>query len=185
MRPLYIFILLTLTLLGMQAHSKEVLVLFPVEVSASDADLASDFGSALQEGLQSRYEVYYGPAVEAELEKATVDFIYPRQMERGELFTSYVAYIELLGREVDQQLLDAANGPPQTNLRPQCEINRDRHLPPTLQHLAHSHHQFHHHHQVPRLTLHRMGLLDGRMFFHFVEFFHSSHIILRYQLDKI
>lgn len=45
------------------------LVLFPIEVSAVDADFAEDFGSALQEGLTTRYTVFYGPQVEAELEK--------------------------------------------------------------------------------------------------------------------
>ncbi len=62
----FIFILICLSA---QAFSKDVLVLFPVEVSAADADLAGDYGSALQEGLQSRYKVFYGPAVEADLEK--------------------------------------------------------------------------------------------------------------------
>ena len=42
--------------------------------------------------------------LEAELEKAAVDFLYPRHMDKGELFTTYVAYLELLGRELDQQL---------------------------------------------------------------------------------
>ena len=45
--------------------------------------------------------------LEVELEKATVDFIYPRQRERNELFTTYVAYLELLCRELDNQLKPA------------------------------------------------------------------------------
>ena len=46
--------------------------------------------------------------LEAELEKATLDFMYPRAMEKTELYTTYVAYLELLGRELDQQLHPAA-----------------------------------------------------------------------------
>ena len=45
--------------------------------------------------------------LEAELEKATLDFMYPRHMEKTELYTTYVAYLELLGRELDQQLYPA------------------------------------------------------------------------------
>ena len=44
---------------------------------------------------------------EAELEKATLDFLHARPREKGELFTTYVAYLELLGRELDQQLSPA------------------------------------------------------------------------------
>ncbi len=47
---------------------KPVLVLFPVEVEEQDESSAEVFGSALQEGLQDQYVVYYGPSVEAELE---------------------------------------------------------------------------------------------------------------------
>lgn len=49
--------------------SKEVLVLFPIQVDEQDLRFESDFGTALQEGLQSRYQVYYGPGVEKELER--------------------------------------------------------------------------------------------------------------------
>ena len=42
--------------------------------------------------------------LEVELEKATVDFLFPRSRERNELFTAYVAHLELLARELDQQL---------------------------------------------------------------------------------
>ena len=41
--------------------------------------------------------------LEAELEKAVLDFMYPRSMEKQELYTTYAAYLELLGRELDQQ----------------------------------------------------------------------------------
>ena len=49
--------------------AKPVLVLFPIEVNEADAEYEDEFGSALQQGLQSRYKVYYGPAVEKELER--------------------------------------------------------------------------------------------------------------------
>ena len=45
--------------------------------------------------------------LEVELEKAAVDFLYPRQRERNELFTAYVAHLELLARELDTQLQPA------------------------------------------------------------------------------
>ena len=45
--------------------------------------------------------------LEAELEKATLEFLHARAREKGELFTTYVAYLELLGRELDQQLSPA------------------------------------------------------------------------------
>lgn len=48
---------------------KSVLVLFPIEVDEEDAKYEEDFSSALQEGLQARYTVFYGPTVETELEK--------------------------------------------------------------------------------------------------------------------
>ena len=54
---------------GFCVQAKPVLVLFPVEVGKADAEMAADYGAALQDGLQSRYQVFYGPAVEAELEK--------------------------------------------------------------------------------------------------------------------
>ncbi len=52
-----------------QAAAKPNLVLLPIDVSQQDVDLSSEYGSALQEGLQSRYTVFYGAAVEKELEK--------------------------------------------------------------------------------------------------------------------
>ena len=42
--------------------------------------------------------------LEAELEKAAMSFMYPRVMDKNELFTTYTAYLEVLGRELDQQL---------------------------------------------------------------------------------
>ena len=33
-----------------------------------------------------------------------MDFIYLRSMETNELYTTYTAYLELLGRELDQRL---------------------------------------------------------------------------------
>ena len=36
-----------------------------------------------------------------------MDFFHSRTREKGELFTTYVAYLELLGRELDQQLSPA------------------------------------------------------------------------------
>lgn len=64
----WIFVL-SVSCFSTAVFAKPVLVLFPVEVVESDAGLAGDFGSALQEGLQKRYKVFYGPAIEAELEK--------------------------------------------------------------------------------------------------------------------
>ena len=42
--------------------------------------------------------------LEAELEEAGMDFIYPRSVEETELYTTYTASPDLLGRELDQQL---------------------------------------------------------------------------------
>ncbi|MEY8198884.1 MAG: formylglycine-generating enzyme family protein [Colwellia sp.] len=53
----------------LHATSKPSLVLLPIEVSKQDIKLSSEYGSALQEGLQNRYIVFYGAAVEKELEK--------------------------------------------------------------------------------------------------------------------
>ena len=55
--------------LSTQAAAKPNLVLLPIDVSQQDADLEGQYGSALQEGLQKRYTVFYGAAVEKELEK--------------------------------------------------------------------------------------------------------------------
>ena len=43
--------------------------------------------------------------LEVELEKAAVDFFYPRQREKNELFTAYVAHVELLAREPGREAL--------------------------------------------------------------------------------
>jgi len=48
---------------------KPNLVLLPIDVSQQDLDLEGQYGSALQEGLQKRYTVFYGATVEKELEK--------------------------------------------------------------------------------------------------------------------
>tara|TARA_B110000211_G_scaffold196045_1_gene224936 strand:+ start:407 stop:1996 length:1590 start_codon:yes stop_codon:yes gene_type:complete len=55
--------------LNSQSAVKPNLVLLPIDVSAEDADLETEYGAALQEGLQDRYTVFYGAAVEKELEK--------------------------------------------------------------------------------------------------------------------
>ena len=47
--------------------------------------------------------------LEAELERAVLNFLYPRNQEKNELYTTYLAHFELLGRELDQQL---SPGPP-------------------------------------------------------------------------
>ena len=49
--------------------AKPNLVLLPIDVSQQDVELESEYGSALQQGLQKRYTVFYGAAVEKELEK--------------------------------------------------------------------------------------------------------------------
>ena len=56
--------------------------------------------------------------LEAELEKATIEFLHARAREKGELFTTYVAYFELLGRELDQQLNPCHRS--MSALRPSC-----------------------------------------------------------------
>jgi hypothetical protein len=47
---------------------KPVLVLLPINISEEDDELESFFGSALQEGLQSRYKVFYGASVKSVLD---------------------------------------------------------------------------------------------------------------------
>ena len=49
--------------------NKPVLVLFPIQVDLSDDNYAVEFGAALQEGLSNRFDVFYGPIVEDELNK--------------------------------------------------------------------------------------------------------------------
>lgn len=58
-------------LLPLSTHSvgKDNLVLLPIDVSEVDIDLEAEYGSALQEGLQQRYTVFYGSVVEEQLEK--------------------------------------------------------------------------------------------------------------------
>ncbi len=52
-----------------QAEGKPNLVLLPIEVSEQDQEFESDYGTALEEGLQSEYSVFYGAEVERLLEK--------------------------------------------------------------------------------------------------------------------
>ena len=40
--------------------------------------------------------------LEAELERPVLNFLYPRHQEKSELYTTYLAHFELLGRELDQ-----------------------------------------------------------------------------------
>jgi len=61
--------LLCLVSLNLQAEMKPNLVLLPMDVSEQEVDYESEYGSALQQGLQQRYTVFYGAAVEKELEK--------------------------------------------------------------------------------------------------------------------
>ena len=63
------FLLLALIFANYTHAEKPVLVLFPIEVGSADSQFQGEFGSALQEGLQSRYKVFFGPAVEEELER--------------------------------------------------------------------------------------------------------------------
>jgi len=55
--------------LNSYAETKPNLVLLPLDVSQVDIELESEYGSALQHGLKERYNVFYGAAVERELEK--------------------------------------------------------------------------------------------------------------------
>ncbi len=59
--------MLILSSQAVNAENKPNLVLLPIEVSQQVSDLSSEYGSALQEGLQNRYTVFYGAAVEKEL----------------------------------------------------------------------------------------------------------------------
>lgn len=70
MHRLLIFVLsLFLLIPSAQATDKPNLVLLPIDVSEQDAELETEYGASLQEGLQQRYVVYFGPAVEKQLEK--------------------------------------------------------------------------------------------------------------------
>ena len=66
MRAALVFCLLCF---GLKVWASPNLVLLPIDVSETEAELESEYGSALQQGLQKRYTVFYGPAVEKELEK--------------------------------------------------------------------------------------------------------------------
>jgi len=68
-RHFLILLIFSLASMGLQAEAKPNLVLLPIDVSESETPYESEYGSALQEGLQQRYTVFYGAAVENELEK--------------------------------------------------------------------------------------------------------------------
>ena len=61
--------LLCMASLNVHAEVKPNLVLLPMDVSEQESEYESEYGSSLQEGLQQRYTVFYGAAVEKELEK--------------------------------------------------------------------------------------------------------------------
>ncbi len=65
----YLLIVLSAFLTLAANADKPNLVLLPIDVSQQDVELESEYGSALQQGLQKRYTVFYGAAVEKELEK--------------------------------------------------------------------------------------------------------------------
>jgi formylglycine-generating enzyme required for sulfatase activity len=70
MNSIKIVILSLLTFCAVYTQAaKPNLVLLPIDVSQQDLELEAEYGSALQEGLQKRYTVFYGAAVEKELEK--------------------------------------------------------------------------------------------------------------------
>ncbi len=70
MHQLKILLAFTLTVLACYSQAaKPNLVLLPIDVSEQNSELEGQYGSALQEGLQKRYTVFYGAAVEKELEK--------------------------------------------------------------------------------------------------------------------
>ena len=48
---------------------------------------------AIMQKILAAHQAY----LEAELEKAVTNFMYPRCMEKAELYTTYTAYLELLG----------------------------------------------------------------------------------------
>jgi len=66
---IFTFTLLCMVSLNLQAEVKPNLVLLPMDVSEQEVNYESEYGSALQQGLQQRYTVFYGAAVEKELEK--------------------------------------------------------------------------------------------------------------------
>ena len=65
----HLFVSLALIFINYAYAEKPVLVLFPVEVGSADSQYQGEFGSALQEGLQTRYRVLFGSAVEELLER--------------------------------------------------------------------------------------------------------------------
>ena len=65
----HLLALLALIFINYAYAEKPVLVLFPLEISSADSQFQEEFGSALQEGLQTRFKVFFGPAVEELLER--------------------------------------------------------------------------------------------------------------------
>jgi|GEM_PF-3372741 hypothetical protein len=68
-RSVFTLLALLLAFVALPAQSKPNLVLLPIETSDDVRQYETEFGSALQQGLQERYTVFFGPAVERELEK--------------------------------------------------------------------------------------------------------------------
>jgi hypothetical protein len=62
--PLLLSLSLCLVSLSRQSENNSNLVLLSIDVSERDAYLEVEYGAALQEGLQNRYTVFYGPSVE-------------------------------------------------------------------------------------------------------------------------
>lgn len=62
-------LLFVLISVGVNAEQRPNLVLLPVQVDASEESLAMEYGYQIQNSLQNRYRVFYGQAVEQELEK--------------------------------------------------------------------------------------------------------------------
>ena len=68
-RCFFIFFAFILTSISAQAETKPNLVLLPIDVSESETQFEDEYGSALQQGLQRRYTVFYGASVEKELDR--------------------------------------------------------------------------------------------------------------------
>ena len=92
--------------------------------------LTTDGYVLISKKILTAHQAYLG----AELEKATIEFLHARAREKGELFTTYVAFLELLGRELDQQLSPA---PPLDErikaivLLRNCHLDAERALSPS------------------------------------------------------
>lgn len=77
MGQLSVVMLLLLISLGVKAEQRPNLVLLPVQVDEANQSLSGEFGNKIQGSLQEGYKVFFGAAVEAELEK-----IYQRISDR-------------------------------------------------------------------------------------------------------